>query len=203
MSRIGFIAAATLGLAALVQTGCTQAPGTPPSQGITYGPVNVNQAPEFGVPIGTDPVLTSIMSASSYYADPRSRLAGRPALAAQVAAQYEFATVALREPRFIGFSPLTQLQMDAGRIALRDTLGIRQDAPSQAVIAQLTQAAGALGRGDTAAAETAVTGGSFTRPAATVLATLQAMPEVPAAGRAASFAEQEFNRPGGGRYFRP
>ncbi|WP_291295932.1 hypothetical protein [Elioraea sp.] len=198
MSRIGIIAAAAFGLAA-----CTQAPGTQPAQGITYGPVNVNQAPAFGVPFGTDPVLTSVMSASSFYADPRSRLAGRPALAAQVAAQYEFATVALREPRFIDFSPLTQIQMDAGRIALRDTLGIRQDAPSEAVITQLTQAAGALGRGDAAAAETAVTGGSFTRPAATVLATLQAMPEVPAAGRAASFAEQQFNRPGGSRYFTP
>lgn len=192
MLRARLLASACLALAA-----CTQTPGTPPSQGIRY-----LEPSTFAAPVGTDPVLTSVMSASSYLADPRARLAGRPALAAQVAAQYEFATVALKEPRFIGFSPLMQIQMDQGRVALRDTLGIRQDAPTEAVIEQLTRAAGALRQGDTAAAEAAVTGGSFVRPAATVLATLQAFPDVPQAGRAASFAEQQLNRPDG-VFFKP
>jgi hypothetical protein len=187
MTRAVLLASACLGLAA-----CTQdlAPLPPTLGGGGYG-----SDPAIGTPVGTDPVMTSVMAASSYLADPRRRLAGRPALAAQVAAQYEFATVALREPRFFGFSPLMLMQMDQGRAALRDTLGVAQDAPSPLVIDRFTQLAGALGRGDGGAATVAATGAPFVKPAPDVLATLAAMPAVPVAGRAASFAEQQLNRP--------
>ncbi|MCU0985709.1 MAG: hypothetical protein MUC89_12320 [Acetobacteraceae bacterium] len=186
MMRISLVLA-TLGLAA-----CTQTPGTPPAQGVAYLPPPQF---EFGVPLTSDPVLTSVMSASSYLADPPSRLAGNPALAAQVAAQYEYATVALREPRFIGYSPLMQLRMDSGRLALRESLGIAPDAPPDLVVGQLTRLAGALGRGDTAGAEAAASGPLFVKPAPVVLATFSAMPRVPAASIAASFAEQQLNGP--------
>jgi hypothetical protein len=187
----------SLFLAALGLAACTQPPGTPPAQGIAYLPPPQF---DFGVPLTTDPVLTSVMSASSYLADPPARLGGNPALAAQVAAQYEYAAVALREPRFIGYSPLMQLRMDKGRTALRETLGIAQDAPPDLVVGQLTRLAGALGRGDAAAAEAAASGRPFVKPVPAILATLAAMPPVPDAGIAASFAEQQLNRPDAGLY---
>lgn len=183
---------AALGLAA-----CGSLPETPPAQRDAFLP-----PPKFvfATPSASDPVMTSVMWASSYLADPPARLRGQPALAAQVAAQYEFAAVALTEPRFVGYSPLMQLRMAEGRVALRESLGIAQDAPSALVVGQLTALADALGRGDTAGAEAAAAARPFVRPAPTVLATLAAMPRVPAAGTAASFAEQQLNRPDAGLY---
>jgi hypothetical protein len=175
--------------AALLAAGCTQTPGTPPEQGLV-----AFRVPSINLTVGSDPVATAIGSAASYLGDPRSRLAGRPALAAQVAAQYEFVTEALREPRFVGLSPLTQPQMARGRVALRETIGIAADAPPRVAMAQLSALAGALDRGDLAVAQTILEAAPFTRPGREVLQTLAAMPAVPEAARAASFADQQVNR---------
>jgi hypothetical protein len=185
--RHAILALATVGLVA-----CAQPQSVVPAAGPGY-----LQPPTLAFPASTmgDPVRVSVQWAAAYLADPPGRLAGNPALAAQVAAQYEHATVGLRELRFSGFSPLMQLQMDQGRTALRDTLGIRADAAPELVIDQLSQIAVSLQRGDTAAAERFAASTAFAKPGTEVLATLAAMPRVPAAGRAAIFAENQLNRP--------
>jgi len=200
MTRLPRRSLLTLGL--LAAAGCTQAPGTPPAQGIRF----FNLGP-FAAPVGTDPVVTSVIQSSSYLADPRRRLAGRPGLAAQTVAQYEFATVGLNEPRFTGLNPLTQVMMGEGRTALRETVGIRADASSDLVIETLAAVAGALQRDDRAAAEAAMARLPLTRSPADAVGVFSALPFVPAANRASSFAMQELHRPGGnfwwtrGRYF--
>jgi hypothetical protein len=185
----------TLGLAVLA--GCTQTPGTPPAAGIQF----FNLRP-FSIPFGTDPVVTSVMVSSSYLADPPGRLAGRPALAAQTVAQYEFAAVGLDDLRFVGLNPMTQPMMARGRTALRETIGIRADAPPSVVIEGMTQVAGALQRDDRAAAEAAMARIPLTVPPGQAVQTLSAMPLVPEANRASSFALQELNRPGSPTFWR-
>jgi hypothetical protein len=184
--RHAILALATLGLAA-----CAQPQSVVPAARDGY-----LQPPTLAFPASTigDPVRTSVLWASAYLVDPPGRLAGNPALAAQVAAQYEHATVGLRELRFSGYSPLMQIRMDQGRTALRESLGIAPAAPPEEVIDQLSQIAVALRRGDAAAAERLAASPVFARPAPEVLATLAAMPRVPAAGVAASFAEGQLNR---------
>jgi hypothetical protein len=181
------LALAALALPLLV--GCTQTPGTPPSAGIPLLDLRV-----LAIPITSDPVVTSVQQASAMFADPPRRLAGRPALAAQTIAQFEYATVALNELRFFDLNPLTQIKMVQGRHALREVLGVRQDAPPEQVITRFTEAAGAFARGDTAAAEAALAALPLTRPPAEIVATVRNMPYVPAANWAASFAEQELRR---------
>lgn len=147
-----------------------------------------------GLTLGSDPVSTALNGTAFFLADPPSRLAGRPAMAAQVAAQYEFATEELRELRFVGISPLAQPLMAQGRVALRRAIGIAPDAPPRQASAQLAALAGALERGDLAAAEALIVPPVFVRPPAEVLATLSAMPDVAEAGRAAGFAQAEVSR---------
>lgn len=190
MRRILLLSAAGL-LAA-----CTQTPGTPPEQGIGLLPPAL--AAEMGLALTVNPVHLAVATASAYYADAPRRLGGRPALAAQVAAQYEYAAAELKELRYVGLSPLTTIQMDWGREELREVLGVRPDAPTRPVVEAFTRAAGALGRGDRAAAEAALTGPEFSRPAPLILAALERMPPVPKAGRAARAAEADLNRPDGG-----
>lgn len=173
----------------LAAAACTQTPGTPPERGLAYGEL-------FGVAITTEPVATSIASASYYLRSPGA-LTGRPALAAQVAAQYEFAADELEGLRFVGLSPLTQILMRQGRQELRGILGVRADAEPDAVIRSLVAAAGALAREDRAAAEVALRAPIFVRPPAEVLAALADMPPAIRAGRAAAFAESQLNRPDG------
>jgi hypothetical protein len=175
-------------LAALALAACTQTPGTPPSQGLV-----AFRLPALNVTFGSDPVVTAVNSLASNLAVPR-RMHGQPAVAAQVVGQYEFVTEALREPRFTQLSPLTQLQMERGRPALREAVGIAADAPPRLVIDRMAALAGALDRGDLGAAEAVLRQPLFVRPPAAVFATLEAMPAVPEAARAASFANQQLNQ---------
>lgn len=180
--------AAVAALAAML-TACTQEPGTPPGQGLS-----AFRIPGINLTFGSDPVATALASLSSNLADPASRLAGRPALAAQVVAQYEFVTEALREPRFVGLNPLAQIGMVRGRGPLRDAVGLSREAAPGVAMDRMTELAAALGRGDLVAADRIAGAAPFTRPAGEVIATLSAMPFVPDAARAASFADQQFNR---------
>jgi hypothetical protein len=176
-------------LAPLLAGACTQTPGTPPERGL----VMLSLPGGAGLTLGSDPVATALNGTAFFLADPPARLAGRPAMAAQVAAQYEFATEELRELRFVGLSPLAQPVMAQGRTALRRAIGIAPDAPPRQASAQLAALAGALERGDLAAAEALIIPPVFARPPQAVLATLAAMPAVPEAGRAAGFAQQELS----------
>jgi hypothetical protein len=193
MTRANRIASflAAVGLAA-----CTQVPGTPPERGIGILPPSLSS--EIGVSFGSNPVYTAIYAASSYYADAPGRLGGNPALAAQVAAQYEYAAAELKELRFVGLSPLTTITMEWGRDELRDVLGVRRDAPTRPVVEAFVRAARALREGDRSAAEAALTGPVFERPAPMILATLAQMPPVPKARHGAATAEADLNRPDAG-----
>jgi len=182
-----------VGILALGLAACTQAPGTPPERGIGFLPPSLSA--DMGVSFGSDPVYTAIAAASAYYANAPRRLGGNAALAAQVAAQYEYAAAELKELRFVGLSPLTTITMDWGRDELRDVLGVRRDAPTRPVVESLVRAARALREGDRPAAEAALTGPVFTRPAPTILATLAQMPPVPKARHGAAMAEADLNRP--------
>lgn len=182
--------------AAALTAACTQVPGTPPERGIGFLPPSVSA--DMGISFGSNPVYSAIYSASAYYADAPGRLGGNPALAAQVAAQYEYAASELKELRFNGLSPLTTMRMDTGRAELRDVLGVRQDAPTRPVVEGWVRAARALNEGNRAAAEAALTGPQYTRPAPQILATLQQMPPVPKAGIGAAAAEADLNRPDNG-----
>lgn len=170
----------------LLVSACVQQPGTPPERGVVYGDL-------FGVAITTDPVATSVAS-TSYYLRAPGALRGRPALAAQVVAQYEFAAIELEGLRFVGLSPLTQILMRQGRAELRGILGVRAEAPPEAVIRAFVAVAGAVVREDRAAAEAAIAPAVFAKPPAEVLALLDDMPTAVQAGRAAAFAESELNR---------
>lgn len=128
------------------------------------------------------------------FADPPRRLADRPALAAQTVAQFEYATVALNDLRFVELSPLTQIKMVEGRRALREALGIRQDAQPEQVISRFVEAAGAFRRGDLAAAEAALAALPLTRTPSEVAGIFRAMPYVPEANWAASFAQEQLGR---------
>ena len=184
--RIRLVSLAALLVAAAA---CTQSPGTPPDRGLAYGDL-------FGVAISTDPVATSVASAS-YYLRSRGALAGRPALAAQVVAQYEFAAAELEGLRYVGISPLTQILMRQGREELRGILGVRADAAPEAVIRALVSTAGALAREDQAGAAAAISPAVFSKPQAEVLALLAELPPTVQAGRAAAFAEGQLNRSDG------
>lgn len=178
-----------LALALPLLVACTQTPGTPPAAGI--GLIDTRL---FAIPVTSDPVVTSVQQAAALLADPPRRLADRPALAAQTVAQFEYATVALNDLRFVELSPITQLRMAEGRRALRDTIGIRRDAPAEQVIPRLTEAAGAFARGDLPGAEAALAALPLTRPSSEVVATFRAMPYVPEANWAAAFAQDQLAR---------
>lgn len=189
VARVKRVLALCLVPVGLLVSACVQAPGTPPERGLAYGEL-------FGAPITTDPVATSVASTSYYLRSPGA-LNARPALAAQVVAQYEFAAAELEGLRFVGISPLTQILMRQGREEVRGILGVRADAPPEAVIRSLVAAAGALAREDRAGAEAAVAPAVFVKPPAEVLALLDDMPTAVQAGRAAAFAEAQLNRPDG------
>jgi hypothetical protein len=177
--------------------GCTQVPGTPPERGIGLLPPSL--AADMGIALTVDPVSVAVATAAAYYANAPRRLGGHPALAAQVAAQYEYAAAELKGIKYVGLSPLTTIQMDWGREELRQVLGVRRDAPTRAVVESFVGAARALRAGDRAAAEAALTGPIFEQPAPMILATLEQMPPVPKAGRAALAAEVDLNRPDNGQ----
>lgn len=183
-TRLGSLAAVLLFAAA-----CTQMPGTPPDRGLAYGDL-------FGIAITTDPVATSVASTSYYLRSPGA-LAGRPALASQVVAQYEFAAAELEGLRYVGISPLTQMLMRQGREEVRGILGVRADAPPEAVIRALVAAAGALAREDRAGAEAAISPTVFSKSQAEVLTLLAELPPTVQAGRAAAFTEAQLNRSDG------
>ncbi|GIX08849.1 hypothetical protein [Elioraea sp.] len=187
--------------ATVLVAACTQTPGTPPERGIGFLPPSLGA--EMGISFGSNPVHTAVQSARAYYADAPARLGGNPALAAQVAAQYEYAAAELKELRFVGLSPLTTIRMDWGREELRDVLGVRRDAPTRPVVEGFVRAARALSEGNRPAAEAALSGPHFARPAPLILATLAQMPPVPKAGVAAAAAEADLNRPDSGRRIVP
>jgi hypothetical protein len=96
-----------------------------------------------------DPARASIAAAASAFADRGAGLAGRPAAAAQAAAQLEYATEAFNtDPRWAGMPDGVRREMLLAREELRDAIGLDAAAPSRAAVSALLGAARALRAGD-------------------------------------------------------
>ncbi|WP_237217864.1 hypothetical protein, partial [Falsiroseomonas oryziterrae] len=100
----------------------------------------------------SDPTRQAVLAASWAFGTP-GRLAGRPAEAARAAGQVEYLAAALpQDQRWIGARPTVFPALRDARVELRDALGIRQDAPDEAVGRALLDAGSALDAGNRAGA---------------------------------------------------
>lgn len=164
-------------LAALLLFGCSAAPGTPWLGG-------------FG-----DPVRGAALRAPVTLGD-TSRWAGRPAEAAEAAAELEFlANEFATNPRYAPeVNPAVTQQLDAARREMRGFLGIAPDAPPDLVRAGLRRAAAALRDGSRAGAEAALSSPVFAYGPSATLGRLASMPRLPRVAEAAGGVAAEVDR---------
>ncbi|MBD0272689.1 MAG: hypothetical protein ICV73_12265 [Acetobacteraceae bacterium] len=149
-----------------------------------------------------DPTRAAIIN-TAYAFNAPARLAGRPDEAARAVANYEHLAVEIPTgPRWVGFSPLVGLELRRGLEEVRNAVGVAPEAPPQQVVDALYAAARTLRAGDTEAARRVLSPPVFPAGGEATLARLAALPPLPRAGFAASFAAREMNRQdsqGGGR----
>jgi hypothetical protein len=124
----------------------------------------------------TDADLQALAIADTAFAD-SARTYGQPAAAARAAAAVEYLAGALNtQPRWAGLDGQVKADMLAARAAVRASIGVASDAPSQSVLDALVAAGSALADDDTPAAERALRGPAFTLPPDQVLQRLQDLP---------------------------
>lgn len=164
-------------LSALLLLGCSAAPGTPWLGG-------------FG-----DPVRGAALRAPTTLGD-TSRWAGRPAEAAEAAAELEFlASEFATNPRYAPeANPAVTQQLDAARREMRGFLGVAPDASPELVRAGLRRAAAALRDGSRAAAEAALSSPVFAYGPSATLGRLASMPRLPRVSEAAGGVAAEVDR---------
>jgi len=154
-----------------------------------------------------DPTVAAILNAAAVFGNPGS-VAGNPVGAARAVAQYEYlATEIPTGPRWQSFQPVVSVQLAKGRRALRETLGIAQDAPTQGIIDSMYAAGRALVMGDRPAAVN-ILSAPFYRPGGeALLARLAALPLIQDVNVATTMTEAAYlrmmrdgySRPGGAR----
>lgn len=121
-------------------------------------------------------------------------LLGKPADAAVAVSRLEWTTLAVGADRsFFNFSANTSPSLTAARYEVRSYLGIRTDAPAEAVINGMEAAAAALARGDTAAAGAALPPPVFSPGTLARLGTIDRLPGANYATRRAQ-RDIEFGR---------
>ena len=164
-------------LTTLLVLGCSAAPGTPWLGG-------------FG-----DPVRGAALRAPSTLGD-TSRWAGRPAEAAEAAAELEFlASEFATNPRYAPeANPAALQQLGAARREMRDFLGVAPDAAPELVRAALRRAAAALRAGSRAGAEASLSGPAFAYGSSATLGRLASMPRLPRTAEAAGGVAAEIDR---------
>jgi hypothetical protein len=141
-----------------------------------------------------DPTRAAIINTAYAFGSP-GVLAGRPDEAARAAANFEFIAVEIPYgPRYRGLNAILQPELEAGRAELRSVLGIRPDAPPQAVIDGLYAASRALRAGDTAAADRILSSPVFAAGGQATLQRLAALPPMPRVNVAATHTQQELDR---------
>lgn len=157
--------------------GCSAAPGTPWLGGLG------------------DPVRGAALRAPATLGD-TSRWAGRPAEAAEAAAELEFlAKEFATNPRYAPeANPAVGQQLEAGRREMREYLGVAPDASPDLVIAGLRRAAAALRSGSMAGAEASLSGPAFAYGPAATLGRLASMPRLPRVSEAAGGVAAEIGR---------
>jgi hypothetical protein len=142
-----------------------------------------------------DPVRGAALNAPRNLGD-TSRWAGRPAEAAEAAAELEFladafATNPLYAPEA---NPAVLHQLETARREMREFLGVAPGAAPDLVIAALRRAAGALRGGSRAGAEAALSGPAFAYGPAATLGRLASMPRLPRTAEAAGGVAAEIDR---------
>jgi hypothetical protein len=109
-----------------------------------------------GLPEGaTEPRRWALAGACGHFLDRPAALRGQPAESAWAVALVEYLATAFQDGREVDGRHLTRLLRE-GRTALRTTVGISAEAPSQAVADAMFAAAAAGRRGDAAAAAAAL-----------------------------------------------
>lgn len=175
------------GLAALALGACT-APGS------GYPPPALVSLPRDAVAGAGDPTRAAVFNTAFAFGTP-SALTGKPEEAARAAANFEFLAIEIPYgARYRGLNAILQPELEAGRVELRQVLGVRADAPPQQVIDALYAAARAIQAGDTAAADRILSNQNFSAGGATTLATLAALPAMPKVATAAVHTQQELQR---------
>ncbi|MDO9712403.1 hypothetical protein [Paracraurococcus lichenis] len=123
-------------LLALAAAGCAEMRQAPPPMPVPLQAVTPGTA---------DPIRGAIDAMAPALAYSARGLAGRPAEAAQAAAQLEFVTAALpRDPRYAPVPEAVRRDLLLARAELRDALGVAEDAPPETVVRSLLAAAAAL-----------------------------------------------------------
>ncbi len=141
-----------------------------------------------------DPTRAAVLGSAYAFAD-ASHLAGQPAAAARAAAQVEYlASEIPAGPRYVEWSPAIGMELQGARAELRSALGIPANTRPQAVVDALYNAARALQRGDTAAAEAALQAAEAADRPALLLLRLAALPPLPRTRTATALAQQEMVR---------
>jgi hypothetical protein len=142
-----------------------------------------------------DPVRGAALNAPRMLGN-TGRWAGQPAQAALAAVQLEFLAQQFRiNPLYMnGVSGTTLANLDFGRAEMRQAIGIAPDAPPDAVMAQLREAAAAIEAGSPARAEAALSGPMFPLGPQATLRRLGTLPFLPAVSAAAGAANQEIQR---------
>ncbi|MBX6746052.1 MAG: hypothetical protein IRY87_28795 [Acetobacteraceae bacterium] len=155
----------------------TQPPPPPPPADLVAG--------------AADPTRAAIMAVAAAFADRGENLAGRPAAAAQAAAQLEFIVEDLpRNPRWSAMPDSVQLDLLLARTELRDALGVAETAAPDVVIEALLRTARALRAGDRAAAAAALPAPLFRPGGARSVARLGELGPLPQVANATALAAQ-------------
>jgi hypothetical protein len=120
------------------------------------------------------------------------RTRGDPVEALRAAVAVEYLAGELNAaPRWAGMSPITKIQMVQARAEMRRALGIKPDAPAQAVVNALILAMWDLEHGATAGAEQVFASPLFIQPPQRTMQVLNDLPTLPAARAATASAELE------------
>jgi len=164
--------------------------------GLEQPPPSTSELPQGFYGAWVDNDIGAINEAAYALGSP-ARTRGDPieALRAAIAVEYlggELSTA----PRWYRLSPITQMDMLQARTEMRKVLGIRPDAPSQAVENSLIWALWDLTHGNQAAAMKVFASPLFLHPPQQTWAVLNNLPYLPAAHAATAEAELEEFRDG-------
>jgi hypothetical protein len=141
----------------------------PPTPATPYLPAGV-----YGVYLDND---TGAIDQSSWAFASPNNTRNNPVAAAKAVIALEYLSGELRQnPRWVGMDLATKLRIAQARDNLRQIVGIRPDAPPQAVVNALLQLAEGLQFGNQAQAALALTSPVFTAPPPETLQTLSNLP---------------------------
>jgi len=145
--------------------------------------------------VSAEPLLAIINAAAMDFDRAGAGLAGRPAATALAVARLEWIGGEFQPGRRLARLPESLNFGIQGAVAeARDVLGIRADAPPAAPIAALLAGARALGRGDTAAAQLAMSGPLFLTAGRPMLSRLREPGALPNAALVTAALRDELGR---------